>query len=82
MTAGVITKDFRGRFGWHNLRHRAATFFGTKEEISLATIQAMLRHVKPGTTALYLRRVNKAHLEAQGKFLAAIKTSPALERVG
>jgi len=42
----------------------------------------MLRHAKPRTTALYLHRVNKAHLEAQGKFLAAIKISPKVEKVG
>ena len=80
--AGVITEDYTGRFGWHNLRHSLATFFGTKEGISLATIQAMLRHSKPATTALYLHRVNKSHLEAQGQFLAAIKISPKLEKVG
>ena len=82
VTAGVIPKEYHGRFGWHNLRHSLATFFGTNEEVSLATIQAMLRHAKPGTTALYLHRVNKAHLEAQGKFLAAIKISPELAKVG
>jgi integrase len=78
--AGVISEDFRGRFGWHNLRHSLATFFGSREDVSLATIQAMMRHTKPTTTALYLHRVNAAHLEAQGKFLAEI--APALERVG
>ena len=80
--AGVIAEDYRGRFGWHNLRHSLATFFGTDEEVSLATSQPMLRHAKPRTTALYLHRVNKAHLEAQGEFLAAIKISPKVEKVG
>jgi len=80
--AGVITQDYAGRFGWHNLRHSLATFFGTKEEITLATIQAMMRHSKPGTTVRYMHRVNKTHLDAQGKFLAAINISPELKKLG
>ena len=75
MKAGVIPSDYRGRFGWHNLRHSLATYFGSDADITLATIQAMMRHSNPSMTARYLHRVNKAHVEAQGKFLAAINVS-------
>ena len=82
VTAGVIPKEYHGRFGWHNLRHSLASYFGSKQDVSLATIQTMMRHAKPATTALYLHRVNKSHLEAQGKFLTDIRISRNLEKVG
>ena len=70
-----------GLFIGRNLRHSLATFFGSKDDVSLATIQTMMRHAKPSTTALYVHRVNESHLEAQGKFLAAIQIKPKLEKV-
>ena len=69
--AGVIPTGYRGRFGWHNLRHSLATFFAANE-VNLPVIQSMLRHAKPTTTAIYTHRVNSAQLAAQGKFLDAI----------
>ena len=72
VAAGVIAKDDRSRFGWHNLRHSLATFFGSNE-IPLSTIQSMLRHTKPTTTARYIHAVNSKQIEAQGKYLEAIK---------
>ena len=72
ITAGVIPEGYKGRFGWHNLRHSLATFFAAND-INLPVIQSILRHSKPSTTALYTHRVNTAHLTAQGKFLEAIK---------
>jgi integrase len=72
VAAGVIAKDDRSRFGWHNLRHSLATFFGSNE-IPLSTIQSMLRHTKPATTARYIHAVNSKQIEAQGKYLEAIK---------
>jgi len=77
----VISEDFHGRFGWHNLRHSLATFFGAKQDVNLATIQTMMRHAKPSTTARYLR-VNPSHLDAQDKFLAAIRIAPDQEKLG
>ncbi len=76
--AGVIPKEHRGRFGWHNLRHSLATFFAAND-VNLPVIQSILRHAKPSTTALYTHRVNSAQMMAQAKFLEAIKvTSPAV----
>jgi integrase len=66
--AGVIPEGYRGRFGWHNLRHSLATFLAANE-VNLPVIQSVLRHAKPSTTALYTHRVNAAQLNAQGKFL-------------
>ena len=74
--AGVIPPGYRGRFGWHNLRHSLATFFAANE-VNLPVIQSMLRHARPSTTALYTHRVNAPQLAAQEKFLAAIKLTPA-----
>jgi len=75
--AGVIPEDYRGRFGWHNLRHPLATFLASKE-INLPLIQSMMRHAKPTTTAIYTHRVNSAQMAAQEKFLEAIKLTSAV----
>ena len=74
--AGVIPSGYRGRFGWHNLRHSLATFFADNE-VSLPVIQSMLRHAKPATSAIYIHRVNASQLAAQGKYLEAINLKPA-----
>jgi integrase len=73
---GVIPKEYKGRFGWHNLRHSLATLFSSKE-VNLPVIQSILRHSKPSTTALYTHRVNAAQMAAQAKFLDAIKVTLA-----
>lgn len=70
--AGVIPKGYKGQFGWHNLRHSLATFFGANE-VNLPVIQSMLRHAKAGTSALYTHGVTTAQMAAQGRFLDAIK---------
>ena len=72
--AGVIPEGYRGRFGWHNLRHSLATFFAANE-VNLPVIQSMLRHSRPSTTALYTHRVNSAQLMAQEKYLDAINVT-------
>ena len=74
--AGVIPKGYKGRFGWHNLRHSLATFFAANE-VNLPVIQSILRHAKPSTTAVYTHRVNAAQMAAQAKFLDAIKVTSA-----
>jgi integrase len=75
--AGVIPKGYKGRFGWHNLRHSLATFFAAND-VNLPVIQSILRHSKPSTTALYTHRVNAAQMAAQAKFLDAIKVTSAV----
>jgi integrase len=69
--AGVISENYRGRFGWHNLRHSLGTFLADNE-VNLSLIQQMLRHTRPSTSALYIHRVNKTQIAAQGKYLDAI----------
>lgn len=76
--AGVIPAGYRGRFGWHNLRHSLATFFAAND-VNLSLIQSMLRHSKPETTAIYTHRVNSAQIAAQGKFLEAIKVNSMVD---
>ena len=71
--AGVIPEGYKGRFGWHNLRHSLATFLAGEFEIGV--IQSMLRHTKPTTTAIYLHRVNSVQMAAQETFLDAIKVT-------
>lgn len=75
--AGVIPKGYRGRFGWHNLRHSFATFLAAND-VSLALLQSMMRHAKPTTTARYTHRVNSAQMAAQEKFLHAIELRSAV----
>jgi integrase len=76
--AGVIPANYRGRFGWHNLRHSLATFFAAND-VNLPVIQSVLRHSRPSTTALYMHRVNAPQLAAQQKFLEAINLAPAAD---
>ena len=48
-------------------------------DVNLSTIQSILRHSKPSTTAvLYTHRVNAAQMAAQAKFLDAIKVTSAV----
>lgn len=61
--AGVIPNGYRGRFGWHNLRHSRATSFAAND-VNLPAIQSVLRHSRPSTTAIYMHRVNSAQLTA------------------
>jgi integrase len=75
--AGVLPEGYRGRFGWHNLRHSLATFLG-EAEVHPAVAQAILRHQKLSTTMeIYTHRVNAAQLAAQAKYLDAIGLKPA-----
>lgn len=75
--AGVIAADYRGRFGWHNLRHSLGTFFANNE-VNLPLIQSALRHANPGTTGKYIHRVNSAGIAVQEKFLTAIGLTEAV----
>lgn len=75
--AGVIPNGYKGRFGWHNLRHSLATFFGANK-VNLPVIQSILRHAKPSTTAKYVHGVSDVQMAAQGTFLEAIKVTSAL----
>lgn len=72
VVAGVIDQNDSTRFGWHNLRHSLATFFGSND-VHPSVIQTTLRHAKQQTTARYIHAVNEKQLEAQGLYLNAIK---------
>jgi len=70
--AGVIPLGYKGRFGWHNLRHSLATFLAG-EGVSPAVTQSMLRHKKLSTTMeIYTHSVTSAQEAAQEKFLEAV----------
>lgn len=69
MSAPTSDESRNGIFAHHN---SFATFFGSNE-VPLSTIQSMLRHAKPQTTARYIHAVNSKQVEAQGKFLEPIK---------
>ena len=74
--AGVIPADYKGRFGWHNLRHSLATFLGAAE-VHPAVTQSILRHKKLATTMeIYTHGVTSAQADAQTKFLTAIGLRP------
>jgi len=72
--AGVIDAGDCVRFGWHNLRHSLATFFGSKE-VPVTVIQKTLRQKKLEMTLRYTHAVNSQQVAAQGLFLEAIKLS-------
>jgi integrase len=78
VTAGVIPDGYKGRFGWHNLRHSLASFFGANE-VHPAVAQSILRHKKLSTTMeIYTHGVTSAQAAAQGKFSDAIGMSQAV----
>jgi integrase len=72
VTAGVIPAGESVRFGWHNLRHSLATFFGSKE-VPVQVIQKTLRQKTLKMTMRYTHAVNRQQVAAQGQFLGAIK---------
>ena len=72
IAAGVIPAEYKGRMGWHNLRHSLATFLGAAE-VPPSVVQSILRNKKLATTMeIYTHGVNSAQIAAQGKFLKAI----------
>jgi integrase len=72
--AGVIAEGEAVRFGWHNLRHSLATFFGSKE-VPVQVIQKTLRQKTLKMTMRYTHAVNRQQGAAQGQFLEAIKVA-------
>ena len=73
--AGIIGKDEKVRWGWHNLRHTLASVVTRTQDLS--TAQKLLRHTKQSTTEKYTHRVSQELIEAQAEFIAALK--PASE---
>ena len=70
--AGVIGRDEKVRFGFHNLRHSLATFLVSSAS-DPKTVQAMLRHANVATTlGLYAHAVDEKKLEAQGGYLSSL----------
>jgi integrase len=73
--AGVIPDDYKGRFGWHNMRHSLATFLAG--EVDSSQTMKMLRHKKLSTTMeLYTHSVGSRQCDAQQKYLSAIGLNP------
>jgi integrase len=67
--AGVITADWKGRFGFHNFRHSLATAL-VRMKVDPKTVQGILRHQDFGTTMqLYAQSDMDSMREAQGEFL-------------
>lgn len=81
IAAGVINADESVRFGWHNLRHSLATFFGSRE-IPVQVIQKMLRQKKLEMTLHYVHGVNSQHMNAQKLYLDAIGVSSESQTSG
>jgi integrase len=73
--AGVILKDQKVRFGFHNLRHSLASFL-VRSKTDPKTVQALLRHSDVKTTLqLYAHSVSEDRMAAQGQVLEAILQS-------
>ena len=73
--AGVLGKDDKVRFGFHNLRHSLASFL-VRTKTDPKTVQALLRHSDVKTTLqLYAHSVSEDRMTAQGQVLQAILQS-------
>jgi integrase len=69
--AGVLAKDDRHRFGFHNLRHSLASFL-VRTKTDPKTVQTLLRHANVRTTLqLYAHSVSEDRMTAQGLALTA-----------
>ena len=67
------------RFGWHRFRHSLSTWANdTTKDITIS--QAMLRHAKPDTTAIYRHGNFDTALAAQRVYMdQLLKMKPASE---
>jgi integrase len=73
--AGVLVKDNKVRFGFHNLRHSLASFL-VRSKTDPKTVQALLRHSDVKTTLqLYAHSISEDRMAAQGQMLEAILQS-------
>lgn len=73
--AGVLGKDAKVRFGFHNLRHSLASFL-VRGKTDPKTVQALLRHSDVKTTLqLYAHSISDDRMAAQGLMLEAILKS-------
>jgi len=73
--AGVLLKDDKVRFGFHNLRHSLASFL-VRTKTDPKTVQALLRHSDVKTTLqLYAHSISEDRMAAQGQVLEAILKS-------
>jgi len=76
--AGVVGKDAKVRFGFHNLRHSLASFL-VRGKTDPKTVQALLRHSDVKTTLqLYAHSISEDRMTAQGLMLEAILKSSNL----
>jgi integrase len=70
--AKVIAADWKGRFGFHNLRHSLVSYL-VRSKTDPKTVQALLRHSDVKTTLqLYSHSVSEDRMAAQGAMLQAI----------
>jgi len=73
--AGVLVKDAKVRFGFHNLRHSLASFL-IRTNTDPKTVQALLRHSDVKTTLqLYAHSISEDRMAAQRQTLEAILQS-------
>ena len=73
--AGVLGKDEKVRFGFHNLRHSLASFL-VRTKTDPKTVQALLRHSDVKTTLqLYAHSISEDRMAAQGQMLEDILQS-------
>jgi|SRR5580658_7099288 integrase len=73
--AGVLVKDAKVRFGFHNLRHSLASFL-VRTKTDPKTVQALLQHSDVKTTLqLYAHSISEDRMAAQGQMLEAILRS-------
>ncbi len=70
--AGVIPADYKGKFGWHNLRHSLGTYYGTTCGMSLKEVMEALRHNKTETAAIYVHAGQGNLRSAQSSYLEAV----------
>jgi integrase len=70
----VLKKGEKVRFGFHNLRHRLASFL-VRKGTDAKTVQAILRHSDVTTTlGIYAHSMSEDRLAAQDDMLAAMLT--------
>jgi len=63
----ICKRDGVCPFGYHAIRHYAASLLADREKVGIATVSRLLRHQSIRTTEIYLHTVDDGLRQAMGR---------------